>query len=501
MALHRFLPLVLMLFVLMPLGASAQTAQTPSTAPSAQAPSAAPSAQAPSTAPSAQAPSTAPSAQAPSTAPSSDQMLKPEELDALVAPIALYPDSLLSLMLMASTYPLEVVTADRWVKANKKLKGDALKSEVDKQAWDESVKSLSASPDVLAMMSSKLDWTTKLGDAVLAQQPDVMDAIQRMRARADANNKLTSTKEQRVTKTQSQGGKQVIAIEQTNPDTLYVPYYDPAVVYGGWPYPAYPPYYFGYPGYIGAGIIATGLAFGAGWALGRWGAGGNYWGGAINWNGNINNININRPKVNPLGGNNFQHRPEHRQGVRYNNSNVRQQFGNNNRGGVQNRMDFRGRGGNQVLRPGGVPTAAWRAARRGAAAISTAERGSTAFATAERAARRAQDNGPRNGRAAAMRSATSARAEPPVSSLRGAAPALAAVVAAASVVASAVAVSAAVAVAVSAAVAVAASAVVVAAAGARISDSSTISFCSATCRTALATIGSATMAATALTWA
>ena len=236
------------------------------------------------------------------------------------------------------------------------------------------------------MMSSKLDWTTKLGDAVLAQQPDVMDAIQRMRARADANNKLTSTKEQRVTKTQSQGGKQVIAIEQTNPDTLYVPYYDPAVVYGGWPYPAYPPYYFGYPGYIGAGIIATGLAFGAGWALGRWGAGGNYWGGAINWNGNINNININRPKVNPLGGNNFQHRPEHRQGVRYNNSNVRQQFGNNNRGGVQNRMDFRGRGGNQVLRPGGGrrSTATWRAARRGAAAISTAERGSTAFATAER---------------------------------------------------------------------------------------------------------------------
>ena len=480
MALHRFLPLVLMLFVLMPLGASAQTAQTPSTAPSAQ---------------------------APSTAPSSDQMLKPEELDALVAPIALYPDSLLSLMLMASTYPLEVVTADRWVKANKKLKGDALKSEVDKQAWDESVKSLSASPDVLAMMSSKLDWTTKLGDAVLAQQPDVMDAIQRMRARADANNKLTSTKEQQVTKTQSQGGKQVIAIEQTNPDTLYVPYYDPAVVYGGWPYPAYPPYYFGYPGYIGAGIIATGLAFGAGWALGRWGAGGNYWGGAINWNGNINNININRPKVNPLGGNNFQHRPEHRQGVRYNNSNVRQQFGNNNRGGVQNRMDFRGRGGNQVLRPGGDP--AEHSGLAGGQTRGSGHLNGRARVNGLRNGRaqdngrrngRAQDNGPRNGRAAAMRSATSARAEPPVSSLRGVAPAWA-VVAAASVVASAVAVSAAVAVAVSAAVAVAASAVVVAAAGARISDSSTISFCSATCRTALATIGSATMAATALTWA
>src|SRR3954453_20084079 len=273
MALHRLPAWVLMLVVLFPLGASAQTAPAPSTAPSAPAPSA---------------------------APPSDQMLKPEELDALVAPIALYPDSLLSLLLMASTYPLEVVQADRWVKENKKLKGDALKGEVDKQAWDESVKSLSASPDVLAMMSSKLDWTMKLGDAVLAQQPDVMDAIQRLRTRADANNKLASTKEQRVTKTQSQSGKQVIAIEQTNPDTLYVPYYDPAVVYGGWPYPAYPPYYFGYPGYIGAGIIATGLAFGAGWALGRWAAGGNYWGGAINWNRNVNNININRPKVNPL---------------------------------------------------------------------------------------------------------------------------------------------------------------------------------------------------------
>ena len=253
---------------------------------------------------------------------------------------------------MASTYPLEVIQADRWIKANKNLKGDALKEAAGKETWDESVKSLVASPDVLSMMSSKLQWTLKLGDAVLAQQPDVMDAIQRLRSRAEASNKLTSTKEQRVTKTQAQGGRQVIAIEQTDPETLYVPYYDPAVAYGSWPYPEYPPYYFGYPGYIGAGLIATGLAFGAGWALGRWAAGGNYWGGGINWNNNINNININRPRVNPLNGNNWQHRPEHRQGVRYNNSNVRQQFGNNNiRGGASNRMDFRGRAGNQVLRP------------------------------------------------------------------------------------------------------------------------------------------------------
>ena len=120
---------------------------------------------------------------------------------------------------------------------------------MDKQAWDDSVKSLVATPSVLSMMSTKLDWTQKLGDAVLAQQPDVMDAIQRLRTKAQANNKLTSTKEQKVTVKQEQD-KQVIVIEPTVPDTVYVPYYDPAVVYGGWPYPAYPPYYFPPPAYI-----------------------------------------------------------------------------------------------------------------------------------------------------------------------------------------------------------------------------------------------------------
>src|SRR6188472_1777900 len=129
MALHRFMTLVLTLLVLAPITAFAQT-------------------------------------QTPAPAASDDQLLKPEALDALVAPIALYPDNLLSLVLMASTYPLEVVSADRWIKENKKLKADELKSAVEKQGWDESVKSLIATPDVLAMMSTKLDWTQKLGDAV-----------------------------------------------------------------------------------------------------------------------------------------------------------------------------------------------------------------------------------------------------------------------------------------------------------------------------------------------
>jgi hypothetical protein len=285
---------------------------------------------------------------APPTA-SSDQLLKPEQLDALVAPVALYPDDLLSLVLMASTYPLEVVEADRWAKANKNLKGEQLKAAVDKQRWDDSVKSLAATPDVLSMMSSKLDWTQKLGDAVLAQQPDVMDAIQRMRTKADANKKLNSTKQQKVTKTQEQG-KQVIIIEPTEPNTIYVPYYDPAVVYGAWPYPAYPPYYFTPPGYIAAGIVRTGIAFGAGYAVGRWASGGYYWGGGFRW-GN-NNINVNRSRNVNVNVNNWQHNPAHRHGVRYTNVNVQQRFGNNNiRAGAQNRMDFRGRSGQQVLKP------------------------------------------------------------------------------------------------------------------------------------------------------
>jgi hypothetical protein len=227
----------------------------------------------------------------PATAPA-EALLKTEELDQLVAPIALYPDTLLSQVLIAATYPLEVVQADRWASQNKNLKGNQLKAEVDKQSWDPSVKSLVATPSVLTMMSQQLDWTQKLGDAVLAQQPDVMDAIQRLRSKAHANNKLPSTKEQKVMVRQEQN-KQVIVIEPTDPETLYVPYYDPAVVYGEWPYPAYPPYYWPAPGYIATGVLATGIAFGAGYALARWRYGNNIWGGGVNW-GN-NNLIVNRP--------------------------------------------------------------------------------------------------------------------------------------------------------------------------------------------------------------
>ena len=291
----------------------------------------------------AQQPAASPS---PSPSPSQSQpdqpLLKPEQLEALVAPIALYPDALLANMLAAATYPLEVVEADRFVKDNKNLKGDRLKEQVDKKGWDDTVKALTATPSVLDMMSDKLDWTKSLGDAMLAQQADLMDAIQRLREKARANNKLSSTKQQKVTVKQ-QESKQVIVIEQADPSQMYVPYYEPATVYGAWPYAEYPPYYFGYPSYIGAGVVAAGIAFGTAWAIGRWG---NYWGGGCNW-GN-RNVYVNHRTTNV-----WNHNAAHRQGVRYNNVNVQQRFGNNNvRAGANNRMDFRGKGGNQVLNPG-----------------------------------------------------------------------------------------------------------------------------------------------------
>ena len=230
---------------------------------------------------------------------------------------------------------------------------------MDKQSWDDSVKSLVATPSVLDMMSTKLDWTQALGNAVLAQQPDVMDAVQRLRAKAEANNKLMSTPQQTVS-TQQQDGQQAIVIAPTDPDTIYVPYYDPSVVYGTWPYPAYPPYYWPAPGYIAGGIIATGIAFGAGYALGRWVSGGYRWGGGLNW-GN-RNININRSvNINNINArnNNWTHNPVHRQGVRYTNANVAQKFGGNRNvgGGSKARMDFRGRSGQQSCNRAQAPAA------------------------------------------------------------------------------------------------------------------------------------------------
>ena len=179
---------------------------------------------------------------------------KQEQLEQMLAPVALYPDSLLAQILMASTYPLEVVQADRWIKQNSTLKGDALKAGLAKQDWDASVKAIVSFPQVLSMMSEQLDWTQKLGDAFLARQSDVMDAVQRLRAKAYAQKGLKDTKEQKVIVEDK-----IIRIEPADPVVVYVPVYNPVVVYGPWAYPQYPPYYW--PVYWGAPVYATGVAF------------------------------------------------------------------------------------------------------------------------------------------------------------------------------------------------------------------------------------------------
>jgi len=282
---------------------------------------------------------------APVAAAAENKTLSVVELDALLAPIALYPDVLLAQVLMASTYPLEVVQAERWVAASKTLKGDQLKGAAEKQPWDMSVKALVATPSVLRMMSQNLDWTQALGDAVLAQQADVTDGIQRLRLRAYGAKKLSSGSQQKVTVHQD-AGKQTILIEPANPGTIYVPDYDPAVVYGSWLEPAFPPYYFPAPGTIATGVIATGIAFGAGYALGRW-ANGAYWGSSVNWVGGA--INIDRNRVT-----HWEHNPQHRHGVRYRNDAVEQRFSNSGvRAGSAGRTDFRGREDGQRLQSPG----------------------------------------------------------------------------------------------------------------------------------------------------
>jgi uncharacterized membrane protein YgcG len=281
------------------------------------------------------------------------QLLDAAQLDQLVAPIALYPDPLLAQVLMASTYPLEVVQADRWAKANKSLKGDALKAALDKQDWDASVKELVSTPTVLSMMNDKLDWVQALGDAVLAQQADVMDAIQRLRSKAQANGKLETTKQQKVTVKKEEGtSAPIIEIQPASPDVVYVPYYNPSVVYGEWPYPEYPPYYYPPPsGYIVGGAIATGLAWGAAYAVGR-----EIWDN-IDWRHGDIDIDIDR-NVNIDVDRNFnkwEHNAYHRRGVAYNNTDVKNKFNKANINAGDRKLNYRGRSGQQVLKPNNKP--------------------------------------------------------------------------------------------------------------------------------------------------
>src|SRR5262245_24048919 len=286
----------------------------------------------------------------PQAAEAQPQLLDQAALDQLVAPIALYPDTLLAQVLMASTYPLEVVQAARWQAANKKLKEDKLQQAADKQDWDGSVKALVTAPNVLSMMNDQLDWTTDLGNAMLPQQADVMDAIQRLRGKAQDNGKLATNKQQTVS-TAEQGGKQVIVIEPTSPETVYVPYYEPQVVYGTWPYPDDPPYYFPpASGWVWGGAIATGIAWGAAFAIGN-----EIWDNDFDWgHGDINldidrNVNIDRNNINA---GKWEHNSYHRRGVNYDNNAVRNKFAKAGQLPADRKLDYRGRSGDQVLKPG-----------------------------------------------------------------------------------------------------------------------------------------------------
>ncbi|MGE8163892.1 DUF3300 domain-containing protein [Paraburkholderia sp. NPDC080076] len=315
---------------------------------------------------------TAPSGAAPSAPPPSapeslgPAPFKPEEIDALVAPIALYPDSLLAQVLMASTYPLEIVHAARWVKANPNVKGDAAVKAVQNEPWDTSVKSLVAFPQILKPMNDKIDWTQKLGDAFLAQQKDVFDAVQRLRARAQESGNLKSNEQQNVIVEQAPagGGQTIVKIEPANAQVIYVPAYDPTVVYGGWGYPAYPPYYWPpYPAYYPGYYPGAGLAFGIGLVA----AGAIFADCNSCWGGDDININSDRArnvdrnfdssklKNGERGGGRWQHDAGHRQGVAYRDNATRDKFAG--APGADSRSQYRGRGadaGNRMANSGGT---------------------------------------------------------------------------------------------------------------------------------------------------
>ncbi|MFO1213115.1 MAG: DUF3300 domain-containing protein [Burkholderiaceae bacterium] len=260
------------------------------------------------------------------------------ELEQMLAPIALYPDALLSQMLMASTYPLEIVEAARWRKEHASLQGDALQSALQQQSWDESVKSLTAFPDVLERMNKDLAWTQKLGDAFLGQQQQMLDTVQTLRKKAQTAGTLQSNDKQKV-ETQTQEGKQVIVIEPANPQVVYVPTYQPTVVYGAWGYPAYPPYYPSY-WYPPGAAFASGFFWGVGIA-----AGAALWGG-VNWGGGDVNIDIDRHnnfnRTN-ISNKNWEHKSQHRGSVPYRDAGSREKFKATDRQAAAAREQFRGR--------------------------------------------------------------------------------------------------------------------------------------------------------------
>jgi hypothetical protein len=267
--------------------------------------------------------------------PSANQaLLSPNQLDGLVAPLALYPDPLVSQILVASTYPLEVVEAYQWLQRNPGLTGPALTQAAAAQNWDPSVQAIVVFPDVLKRLNEDVTWTTSLGNAFLNQQADVMSAIQRMRVSAQQSGRLVSTPQQQVINT-TDAGQPVVEIVPTNPEVIYVPVYDPYWVWG-------PPIYYPYPHWYYPPVFHTGLFFGVGIGIGAFfGAGWGGWGGwgwHPGWGSRtiiVNNTFINRYNYNSRfagvrGPSVWSHDAFHRGGIPYTNQAVSQRFGSNN---------------------------------------------------------------------------------------------------------------------------------------------------------------------------
>lgn len=304
----------------------------------------------------------APSAQAAqgaSSAPSSSQKtFSSQQLDQMLAPVALYPDALLSQVLMASTYPGNVADAAAWSAAHPKVQGDDAVKQVANEPWDPSVQSLAAFPQVLAQMKQQPEWVQNMGDAFLAQPDDVMASVQRLRAQAQKAGNLKTTEQQKVVVQQAPASSStpnttVIQIEPANPDVVYVPSYNPQVVYGTWAYPSYPPYYWppppGYAYPVATGL-AAGIAFGVGIAAVNCMWGGFNWGHGdvdinVNRYNNINNVN-NRISGNGNGRANWNHNPSNRRGTPYRDQGSRDRFGQGV-GGANQREAFRGNDANR----------------------------------------------------------------------------------------------------------------------------------------------------------
>jgi uncharacterized protein DUF3300 len=269
----------------------------------------------------------------------------------MLAPIALYPDSLLSQIFMASTYPLEVVEAARWSRANPGLKGEEAVNAVEHRDWDPSVKSLAAFPQVLTMMDQQLEWTARLGDVFIAQEPQVMETVQNLRQKAYAAGNLRSTQQAYVV----QEGD-ALAIEPASPEVVYVPYYDPRVAYGSWWWPAYPPVYWApWPGYYAYPGYPVGFAWGVGITVGV-----GFFFGACDWRHrhvtvvnvtnvtSITNVTVNRQVVVNRPGHAgtvptvWQHDPVHRRGVPYHIESLHQRFGGSALAGQRRNFQWQG---------------------------------------------------------------------------------------------------------------------------------------------------------------